>query len=160
MIGRRSCGGDERGWSLAELLVVLVVIAIITAVAMPLLLSYWQSATVRAGAQELRTALNAAKQLAITLRKPICLQPLGASAYQFHQVTCVGAVVPPAVAPGSDATGTFQLQNNVVLSVTAGSAAPVFSPLGGATVGQFTVTGLNGTALTVSVSGAGRITTP
>ena len=158
MISERIRRLDDRGWTLAELLVAIAVIAIVTAVSAPLFVTYLQNATVRAGAQELRTALYGAKQLAITLRQPICLQPTGGSAYQFRQTTCAGAVVPATSALGSDATGTFRLQNNVVLTV---NTVPVFSPLGGAApAGQFTITGSTGNALTVTVSSAGRITTP
>ena len=158
MVSVRSRRLDDRGYSLAELLLAVAIIAIITSVSAPLFISYWQSATVRAGAQELRTALHGAKQLAITLRESICLQPVGGSGYQLHQTTCAGSVVGPTIAPGSDATGTFRLQNGVVLAVIAGP--PVFTPLGRATSGQFTVTGQAGNSLTVTVSAAGRITTP
>jgi prepilin-type N-terminal cleavage/methylation domain-containing protein len=158
MVSERIRRLDDRGWTLAELLVVIAVIAIVTAVSAPLFVSYMQGATVRAGAQELRTALNGAKQLAITLRQSICLQPTGGSAYQFRKATCAGAVVSATEAPGADATGTFRLQNSVVLTV---NTAPVFSPLGGAApAGIFTVTGSTGNSLTVTVSSAGRITTP
>ena len=158
MVSERIRRLDDRGWTLAELLVVIAVIGILTAVSVPLFVAYLQSATVRAGAQELRTALNGAKQLAITLRQPICLQPAGGSAYQLRKTTCGGTVVQATEAPGADATGTFQLQNNVALTV---NTAPVFSPLGGAApAAQFTVTGPTGNSLTVTVSLAGRITTP
>ena len=158
MVSERIRRLDDRGWTLAELLVAIAVIGILTAVSAPLFVSYLQSATVRAGAQETRTALNGAKQLAITLRQPICLQPAGGNAYQLHKTTCAGAVVLALEAPGADATGTFRLQNGVVLTV---NTAPVFSPLGGAApAGQFTVTGSAGNSLTVTVSTAGRITTP
>lgn len=158
MVSERIRRLDDRGWTLAELLVVIGVIGILTAVSAPLFAGYLKSATVTAGAQELRTALNGARQLAITLRQPICLQPTGGSAYQFRKTTCAGTPVSATEAPGADATQTFRLQNNVVLTV---NTAPVFSPLGGATpAGQFTVTGPTGNALTVTVSSAGRITTP
>ena len=65
MVSERVRQLDDRGWSLAELLVVIAVIAILTALAIPLFITYLQSSTVRAGAQEMRTALNQAKQLEI-----------------------------------------------------------------------------------------------
>lgn len=152
---------DDRGWSLVELLVVIAVIAILSAVAIPLFMTYLRSSNVSAGAQEMRTAMNRAKQLAITQRQPICVQPFGGNGYQFRQNTCLGALVPAATAPGADATGTFRLANDVTVTVSAGNVAPVFTPLGGATpAGQLRVTGRAGNFLTVTVSGTGRITTP
>ena len=160
MVSERIHRLDQRGWSLAELLVVIAVIAILAAIAIPSFVTYLQSSTVRAGAQEMRTGLNQAKQLAITTRQNICVQPVG-NGYQFRQNTCAGPVVPATLALGADGTGTFRLQNNVVVTVSPGNVAPVFTPLGAAApAGQLTVTGPAGNALTVTVSVAGRITTP
>ena len=155
MVSERIHRLDQRGWSLAELLVVIAVIAILAAIALPSFVTYLQSSTVRAGAQEMRTGLNQAKQLAITRRQNICVQPVG-NGYQFQPNACGNA---PLIMPGTDGTGTFRLQNNVV--VTISTAAPVFTPLGAAApAGQLRVTGPAGNALTVTVSVAGRITTP
>jgi len=157
MVSERIRRLDRGGWSLLELLVVVAIIGIMAAIAIPFFASYWRSAAVRAGAQEMRTALMQAKQLAITRRQNICVQPVGGPSpgYQF-QLNCAGA---PIVIPGTDGTGTFHLQNNVTVAVLAGP--PVFTPLGAATpAGQFRVTGPAGNFLTITVSGAGRITTP
>ena len=157
MVSERVRQLDHRGWSLAELLVVIAVIAILAAISIPLFITYLQSSTVRAGAQEMRTALNQAKQLAITRRQNICVQPVG-NGFQFQPNACGSA---PLIMPGTDGTGTFRVQNNVAVTVSAGNVAPVFTPLGAAApAGQLTVTGPAGNALTVTVSGAGRITTP
>ena len=167
MVSERVPRLDDRGWSLAELLVVIAVIAILSAVAIPLFISYLQSSNVRAGAQEMRTAMNRAKQLAITCRQGVTVQVPAGGGYQLvAQGPCPN---PPLVIP---ATGTFwtgtqwaaaavtlRLQNDVVLTVSAGP--PVFTPLGGAApAGQLRVTGRAGNFLTVTVSQAGRITTP
>ena len=171
MVSERVPRLDDRGWSLAELLVVIAVIAILSAVAIPLFITYLQSSNVRGGAQEMRTAMNRAKQLAITLRQPICVCapptcPLAVgNGYQFRQNTCGGpALVPAAInnpVPGADSNGTFRLGSNVQVTVSPGNVAPVFTPLGGAApAGQLRVTGPTGAFLTVTVSGAGRVTTP
>ena len=160
MVSKRICRLDQRGWTLAELLVVIAVTAILAAISIPLFATYLQSSTVKAGAQEMRTALNWAKQLAIRLRQPICVQPVG-NGYQFLQNTCAGLPVPPATAPGADGGGTFRLQNNVAVTVSPGNVAPVFTPLGAAAPGgQLRVTGPSGNFLTVTVTPAGQITTP
>ncbi len=167
MVSARIRRLDQGGWTLAELLVVIAAIGILAAMSIPLFASYSRSATVRAGAQEMRTALNRGKQLAITLRQNICVWPV-ANGYQYRQNTC-GAVPGPLLPVagvgitnpvlGADGTGTFRLQNNVV--VTVNTAAPIFTPLGNASqAGQLRVTGPSGDVLFVTVSAAGRITTP
>lgn len=158
MVSQRIRRLDRGGWSLLELLVVVAVIGIMAAIAIPFFASYWRSAAVRAGAQEMRTALQQAKQLAITRRQNICVQPVAVPfpGYQFRQNTCAGAAI---VMPGTDGTGTFRLQNNATVGTLAGP--PVFTPLGAAApAGGFQVTGPAGNFLTINVSAAGRITTP
>lgn len=138
-----------------ELLVVVAVIAILATFAIPPMWGYIRSATVRAGAQEMRTALQQAKQLAIRNRQNICVQPV-LNGYQYRQPTCAGAAI---IMPGTDGVGTFRLQNNVTVGLLAGP--PVFTPLGAAAPGgQFRVTGSSGDVLTVTVSPAGRVQTP
>lgn len=158
MVSQRIRRLDRGGWSLLELLVVVAVIGIMAAIAIPFFATYWRSAAVRAGAQEMRTALLQAKQLAITRRQNICVQPVAVPfpGYQFRQNTCAGAAI---VMPGTDGTGTFRLQNNATVGTLAGP--PVFTPLGAAApAGGFQVTGPAGNFLTINVSAAGRITTP
>lgn len=157
MVSERIRRLDRGGWSLLELLVVVAIIGILAAISIPIFASYWRSAAVRAGSQEMRTALLQAKQLAITRRQNICVQPVAVpfNGYQFRQNICGGAAI---TMPGTDATGTFRLQNNVTVT----SAAPAtFTPLGAATLaGQYQVTGPTGNFLTITVSAAGRVTSP
>lgn len=151
------------GWSLAELLVVIAVIAILSAIAIPSMFMYLRSSIVRAGAQEMRTALNQAKQLAITSRRNVSVQIVGGG----YQLTCPAVCVNPDGTNGQFWTGTrwaavpvtFRVENNV--AVTINTVAPVFTPLGNAApAGQLRVTGPSGDFVTVTISAAGRITTP
>ena len=56
---------NERGFGLAELIVVLAVIGLLAALATPSMLGYWRSATINAGAAEMVSILNRGRQLAI-----------------------------------------------------------------------------------------------
>jgi type II secretion system protein H len=151
MVPERIRGLNRRGWSLGELLVVAAVIGILAAIAIPLFASYLRSATVRAGAQEMRAGLQQAKQLAIRSRQNICVQAV-VTGYRFLQNTCTG---PAIIMAGTDGTGTFRLQNNVTVT----SPAPVtFTPLGAAApAGRYTVTAPNSNPIVIQVSAAGRI---
>lgn len=141
----------QKGWTLAELIVVIAIIAILAAITIPLMASYLRSSTVRAGAQEMRTALNLAKQLAITRRQPICVAVVPGG-YQFQQNACGGPVL---IMAGTDGVGTFRLQNNVAV---AAPAPATFTPLGNAAAaGTYTVTAAGANPINITVSAAGRI---
>ena len=158
MVSQRIRRLDRGGWSLLELMVVVAIIGILAAITFPMIARYTRAATIRAGSQEMRTALLQAKQLAITRRQNICVQPVAApvNGYQFRQNTCACAIV---FLPGVDATGTFRLQNNIRVIALAGP--PIFTPLGAAApAGQFRVTGPSGDTLTITISAAGRVTSP
>ena len=157
MVSERIRRLDRGGWSLLELLVVVAIIGTLAAIAIPLFASYWRSAGVRAGTQEMRTALMQAKQLAITSRQNVCVQAVP-TGYQIRQPGCGGANFWTGIRWVGVAY-TFRLQNNVAVGLLAGP--PVFTPLGAAApAGQFQVTGPSGNFLTITVSAAGRITTP
>ena len=158
MVSQRIRRLDRGGWTLLELMVVCAIIGILVTITIPVIARYTRAATIRAGSQEMRTALMQAKQLAITRRQNICVQPVVVpfNGYQFHLNNCAGAAI---VLPGTDGTGTFRLQNNVRVVALAGP--PVFTPLGAANPGgQLRVTGPSGDTLTITISAAGRVTSP
>src|SRR5437870_13801179 len=64
---------DCRGFTLTELLVLVAVIGIITTVSAPAFVSYWRSATLKGGAQELATILNRGRSLAIAQNMTLCV---------------------------------------------------------------------------------------
>lgn len=147
---------DSRGFGLAELLVVVAVIAILSTMSVPSFLRYWRSATLRAGAQELRTIVNQGRELALSQNTTVCVNRSG-NKVQFLTGGCAGVVW---TGPGTDGNGWFTLQNDV--AVSAASANVVFNDLGAATIaGTYTVKNLvDNATMTVTVALSGRITIP
>lgn len=152
---RRSIG-DSRGFNLAELLVFVAVIGIITAVSAPAFVSYWRAATLKAGAQELATILNRARSVAISKNTSVCVK-LVANRVQFltNAPGCSGTVW---TGPGTDGNGFFRLQNSITVSTT--TANVIFNYLGAATTsGTYTVRNpINNSTMSVTVALSGRVT--
>lgn len=146
--------GDSRGFSLAELLVLIAVIALIAAVSVPSFVSYWQSATLKAGAQELATILNRGRQVAIGQNGSVCVSQ-SASKVRFLTGGCAGAVW---TGPGTDGNGWFTLQNGVNVSSTTGNV--VFNYLGAASsAGTYAVHNpVSNQTMSVTVALSGRVT--
>lgn len=154
MVSRRLRRLDARGYTLAEIAVVVAVVGIMMTLSIPPFLSYWQTSTLRAGAEELATLLNTARQLAIKENTSVCVQFSGSGVKYYLNAACTGAAW---TGPGTDATGLIRLSNNV--RVSASTASVVFSYLGAATTGgTYTVTNpTNNQTLSVAVASSGRI---
>ena len=145
------------GFTLPEVIVVVTIISIIVAIGVPTLVSYWRAARLSAGASEVRTLLNVARQEAIRRNDSVCVEYLGLR-FRLRQTNCGGTAL---TLPGTDGNGWFTLANDIEVSGT--TANVVFSYLGGvATPGQYTVRDRTGTAqtTTVTVLTSGRVTIP
>lgn len=152
---------DQRGFSAAELLVVIAVIGIMALIAIPTWLAYGPAATVTGAAREIQAGLNLARQLAITSRQNVCVQILPPRGYQFLvgvTPACAGGA--PWTGANTDGAGVFRLGNQNV-AIVAPPLNPVFGPFGtAAQVAVFTVTGPQARQITVTVLPSGRVTIP
>ncbi len=148
----RTHARSQTGYTLAELLVVVALIGIVAVLATPTFLNYWKSSTLHAGAQELASAINLGRQLAISRNTTVCVQVSGTSLV-MRTGGCGGTIW---TGPVTDAAGAIQLANG--LQVSAGGNV-VFTNLGAAsTAGSFTVTNPVGAGTrTVTVAASGRV---
>lgn len=166
MVFRRLSRVREGGFSLAELIVVIAILGIIAAVAIPSFLSYLQAAQTRGASQEVTTLLNQARQLAITRNRPVQFNYAAApptNAVRFLFTTAVAGDVLCAdgarcwSGPGTDANGFIPLSNNAALSAVPGTPI-AFTPLGGANGGTITVRNqANTSCMDVVVNPTGRV---
>ena len=124
----------QAGFTLLELMLVVAVIGIITAVATPMFLSYYQGAQLRVAAEQMVTFLNQGRQMAITQNGLICVH-ITSTAMHYHLGGCGGATW---IGPGTDAGGNIAVPQGITLLTTAN---PVFNYLGGTTQGAtYTIT--------------------
>jgi len=155
----RTHARSETGYTLAELLLVVAMVAIMAFIAVPFMLSYMPSATVNYAARELQSGMNRAKLTAVTTRQLICIKANGGG-YEFWtgvSAGCIGGAV--LLQTGTNAAGTFTLGNSV--SVALVTTNPVFTQFGTAVqAGQLRVTGVGGIQQTVTVQASGRVTIP
>jgi prepilin-type N-terminal cleavage/methylation domain-containing protein len=146
---------DGAGFTLIELVIVLAIAATLSALAMPTLLSYWDSWSLQAGARELASVIDLGRQLAIATRTAVCVD-LGGGGLRLRIGGCAGAVWTGSV---TDATGTIRMSDTALLEVSS-NGRPVFTTLGAASPGAtYTVRhGRTHASRTVIVAGSGRIT--
>lgn len=153
---RGSKGGTAAGFTLAELIMVVSVIAILGVMAVPYFLGYYQAAGLKSGAQQVVALVNQARELAIKENGSVCVTLPSATQMSYRLGGCAGTTWTGA---GTDATGRINLPSG--LTVIA-SANPVFNYVGSALpAAVYTVTNTQtGATLTVSVAASGRVTIP
>ncbi len=130
----------------------MAIVGILAATSVPWMITYWRSATLKAGAEELAAGLNRGRQLAISQSRNVCVEVVN-TRYRYRLNDCAGTTWP---GPGTDGTGFYRMTNNI--SVTT-NQNPIFGYLGAANPGAtFTVTNPQGGAtLSVVVSVSGRV---
>lgn len=162
----------SHGFSLVELIVVVAVIGILTAVGMPTFITYWRTSTLKAGAQEVVALLNQGRQLAIKENESVCVKsdvsnPSYGTRLRYLRGTCAAAAtcastgnVSPCIwtGAGTDGNGYVTLSNRIEMRPPTTDV--VFTYLGASTPGgTYTVRVMDNTSgtSTVTVAASGRI---
>ena len=155
--GPDSVKASRAGFGLSELLVVIAITGVLISVTVPMVLSYYHNAQNTTGAQQIRTLLNQARQIAIDQTTFVCVHVSTPTQMCFYvNTTCTGT---PWLGSITDAAGNITLQPGFTVSA---SASPVFDYLGRALPqATYTVTNTTtGSTLTVSVATSGRVAIP
>jgi Tfp pilus assembly protein FimT len=152
------------GFSVIELLVLIALIGIVTAIGAPLYLSFQKAQETDGGARELVTALNQARQLAITRSTSFSVETQTNPQNRLRFCSGTATPCPGGTAwtgAGTDGSGWRGLDNAVRIVL---GPAITFSSLGAAaTSGTLRVQNSSGTGcldVVVSPSGRIRITAP
>ena len=140
------------GYTVIEILLVLGIIGILTLIATPTFLGYYQGALLRVAAEEVAAFLNQGRQLAIMQNGSICVHS-SSTAMHYRQGTCAGTTW---TGPGTDASGSIAVPAGITLSATAD---PIFNYVGGNTTGAtYTITHTQSSTLVhVVVALSGRV---
>ena len=142
---------DQAGFSLAEIAMVTAIVGVISALATPMFLGYYQAAQVKAGAQAVAAYLNQGRQLAIEQNTSVCVHSTS-TALHYRMGSCTGAAW---IGPSTDSAGNLKVPQGITLSTTAN---PTFSYLGASGGATYTVTSAaSRQALRVVVAPSGRI---
>ena len=148
-----------RGYTMAELVVVLAIVGIVAALGLPTLSTYLRAAALRAGAEEAVSLLNGARQLAIQTNTTVCVTNDG-SQVQYHVGGCTTAIW---TGVATDASGNIRVANHLRI---AGSNNLCFNHLGAGTLspspcaanGILTLTSRGGgPGITVVMATTGRL---
>ena len=132
MVSERIRRLSAAGFGLAELAVTLALVAVVTAVSAPSLVAFRRAATLRAASEELATAINHGRQLAISRNAPVCIAVVGSDVrFEGSSAGACSGVPLLGVAPVRLASG---------LVVRAVGASVVFTGLGAASpAGRYAV---------------------
>lgn len=135
--GRRS-----RGYSLAELLIVLAIIGVTVAVAVPLVADNMRSAKVRGAADQLAMDMRAARMIAVSKRTTVPLtinaDPTNTYSYTDAKGVVRQITLPTGVRIASASPSTVSFLRDGSLS--SASTAVLEVSLGSSTVERWTVT--------------------
>jgi type II secretion system protein H len=146
---------NARGFTLAEIMVVLAIVGALATLVTPALSSYARTAALQAAARELATSINLGRQLAISRNTTVCVEATSLTSIRLRVGGCGGAAW---TGPGTDGSGAIKISDSSALQINT-TANVVFTSLGAASpAGTYTLTSpaISGTR-TVVVAATGRV---
>ena len=159
MVMHRYWPKPQAGYSVGELAIVLSIVGVLSALATPLFVSYYQASRVRVGAEEVAAFLNQGRQIAIKENSVVCVH-ITSTAVQYYVGSSVAGGVCSVTGlwtgPGTDSAGKIKVPDGITLATGSDLA---FTYLGNAAPGS-TVTVTNpqgGQTLNVAVALSGRV---
>src|SRR5207249_8609983 len=117
---------NDRGFTLAELMVVLAIVGALATLVTPALSSYARTATLQAAARELATSINLGRQIAISRNTTVCVEVATATNIRLRTGGCGGQIW---TGPGTDASGAIKISDSGALRIST-TANVVFTNLG------------------------------
>ena len=137
---------NARGFTLAELMVVVGIGGVLAGLVAPTLSSYARTSALQAAARELATVINLGRQIAISQNTTVCVEVTGTN-IRLRTRGCAGTIW---TGPGTDRASALHISttSNVVFT-NLGAASPA---------GTYTVTNpVNHAMRTVVVAATGRV---
>ena len=146
---------NARGFTLAEIIVVLAITGTLATLVTPALSSYARTAALQAAARELATSINLGRQVAISRNTTVCVEVASLTNIRLRTGGCGGAIW---TGPGTDGSGAIKISDSTSLQISA-TANVVFTNLGAASpAGIYTLTNpVNNGTRTVVVAATGRV---
>jgi Tfp pilus assembly protein FimT len=153
--------GGQAGYSVGELAIVLAIVGLLSTLATPFFLSYFQASRVRVGAEEVAALLNQGRQLAIKENDTtgVCVHITSTAVQYYVGSSGAGGTCASTglwTGPGSDSGGHLPIADGITLTTSSDIG---FTYLGNASPGG-TVTVANsqtGQTLHVTVAVSGRV---
>jgi Tfp pilus assembly protein FimT len=140
--------------------VLIAVIRILSIMAMPSFLRYYQAATLKSGAQQFAALINQAREIAIKENDNLCVKVSSPTQMMYVRNNCTTGTA--WVGAGTDAAGNINLPPRISVAGPSAANSPIFNYVGSALpAATFTLTNIEtGATLTVSVAASGRVTIP
>jgi Tfp pilus assembly protein FimT len=155
---RKEGGGPLRqaGFSIAELVVFVALVAILAVMSVPAFVRYYQAAAGRSDVQTVITLFNQARELAVKQNDTVCVTLPSSTQMALRLSNCAGTIW---TGPGTDAGGNI----NLPPGFTIGPLNSVTFNYLGAAAAATTYTMTNSTTtdtMTISIALSGRIKSP
>ncbi len=136
-----------------ELALVMAIVGLLSALATPLFLTYYQASRLRVAAEEVAAFVNQGRHLGIRENNGVCVH-ITSTAMHYHLGNCAG---PRWVGPGTDPAGNIPVPQGITLATS--DNPPVFNYLGAATpAASYTLrNSQDNRTLRVFVAASGRV---